>query len=218
LRALVFLGAPGSGKGTQGKKLAERRRMPLVVTGELLRRHVRENTEIGRTAKGYMDRGELVPDDIVIQMIQRRIQEPDSSSGVILDGFPRTIKQATALDRVLGDGKSNKLVVVKIEVPEENLLKRLTGRRVCRQCGGEHHLLYDPPLKAGTCNRCSGELYQRKDDREDTIRARLDVYQRETLPLDEYYEKSERLRRIDGQGTIDEVSRQVENALAESLP
>lgn len=218
MRVVVFLGAPGSGKGTQGRMLAERWKRPLVVTGGLLRRHVEEKTEIGRIAKSYMDRGELVPDDIAIQMIQQRIREPDCSSGVILDGFPRTVEQARALDRGLSEGQTNKMTVVKIEVPEENLLKRLTGRRVCGKCGAEHHVLYDPPLKDGTCNRCSGELHQRQDDREDTIKARLDVYKKETLPLDEYYEKSGRLRRVDGQGSIDEVSHRVEGVLAESLP
>ncbi len=202
---LILLGPPGAGKGTQAKRLIDRYGIPQISTGDILRAAVREGTELGKTAKQYMDAGELVPDEVVIGIIEERLKEPDCAKGYILDGFPRTVAQADALTDVLARMGQSIDHVVSIEVPDEELVERLTGRRTCRNCGAMYHVKFSPPKKPGVCDKCGGELFQRDDDKEETIRARLKVYQDQTAPLIAYYEKAGLLRRVSGVGTVDEI-------------
>ncbi|GAB4261773.1 adenylate kinase [Deferrisoma sp.] len=206
---LILLGPPGAGKGTQAKRLIERYGIPQISTGDILRAAVRDGTELGRKAKEYMDAGKLVPDEVVIGIIEERLQEPDCAKGFILDGFPRTVPQADALGEVLGKLGQAIDHVVSIEVPDEELVERLTGRRTCRGCGAMYHVKFTPPAKDGVCDKCGGELYQRDDDREETIRSRLKVYHDQTAPLVEYYEKAGLLRRVPGQGSVDEIYQRI---------
>ncbi len=210
---LILLGPPGAGKGTQAKRLIERYGIPQISTGDILRAAVRDGTDLGKKAKEYMDAGELVPDEVVIGIIEERLQEADCAKGFILDGFPRTVAQADALNRVLGNLGQAIDHVVSIEVPDEELVERLTGRRTCRGCGAMYHVKFSPPVADGVCDKCGGELYQRDDDREETIRARLKVYHDQTAPLVEYYEKAGLLRRIPGQGSVDEIYARIEGVL-----
>ncbi len=202
---LILLGPPGAGKGTQAKRLIERYGIPQISTGDILRAAVREGTELGRKAKQYMDAGQLVPDEVVIGIIRERLKEADCARGFILDGFPRTVPQAEALKGVLAELGQALDHVVSIEVPDEDLVERLTGRRTCRGCGAMYHVRFSPPKQDGVCDRCGGELYQRDDDREDTIRARLKVYHDQTAPLVAFYEGEGLLRRVDGVGSVDEI-------------
>jgi len=210
---LILLGPPGAGKGTQAKRLIERYGIPQISTGDILRAAVRDGTDLGRKAKQYMDAGKLVPDEVVIGIIEERLQQPDCAKGFILDGFPRTVAQADALNRVLANLGQAIDHVVSIEVPDEELVERLTGRRTCRGCGAMYHVKFSPPKAQGVCDKCGGELYQRDDDREETIRARLKVYHEQTAPLVEYYEKAGLLRRIPGQGSVDEIYARIEGVL-----
>lgn len=197
---MIFVGPPGAGKGTQAKLLAERCGVPHISCGDLLRSAVKRKTAAGLQAKRYMDRGDLVPDAIILGVVEERLREPDCANGFILDGFPRTLPQAEALSDILarlGTGISH---VVSIKVPREELVKRMSGRRTCRECGTPYHIIFDPPANAGICNKCNGELYQRDDDEEDTILARLDVYERNTAPLIELYHRRGLLREVDGVG------------------
>ncbi len=210
---MIFLGAPGVGKGTQADIFAKELGIPHISTGDILREAVARGTELGLVAKGYMEKGELVPDEIVIGIIQERISEPDCKKGCIFDGFPRTVTQAAALDKVLA--KSNKKIdyVINIEVDEEEIVRRLSGRRSCAKCGRIYHLLYSPPVKDGICNDCGGELYQRDDDREEVIRNRLRVYNQETVPLISYYRKKSVLRNVEGKNSVEEVTQEIERVL-----
>ncbi|WP_025324268.1 adenylate kinase [Deferrisoma camini] len=210
---LILLGPPGAGKGTQAKRLIERYGIPQISTGDILRAAVRDGTDLGKKAKQYMDAGKLVPDEVVIGIIEERLQEADCANGFILDGFPRTVAQADALNRVLANLGQAIDHVVSIEVPDEELVERLTGRRTCRGCGAMYHVKFSPPKAQGVCDKCGGELYQRDDDREETIRARLKVYHEQTAPLVEYYEKAGLLRRIPGQGSVDEIYARIEGVL-----
>ncbi|NOY46535.1 MAG: adenylate kinase [Deltaproteobacteria bacterium] len=210
---LILLGPPGAGKGTQAKRLIERYGIPQISTGDILRAAVRDGTDLGKKAKEYMDAGKLVPDEVVIGIIEERLQEADCAKGFILDGFPRTVAQADALNRVLANLGQAIDHVVSIEVPDEELVERLTGRRTCRGCGAMYHVKFSPPKAEGVCDKCGGELYQRDDDREETIRARLKVYHDQTAPLVEYYEKAGLLRRIPGQGSVDEIYARIEGVL-----
>ncbi len=210
---LILLGPPGAGKGTQAKRLIERYGIPQISTGDILRAAVRDGTDLGKKAKQYMDAGKLVPDEVVIGIIEERLQEADCAKGFILDGFPRTVAQADALNRVLANLGQAIDHVVSIEVPDEELVERLTGRRTCRGCGAMYHVKFSPPKAQGVCDKCGGELYQRDDDREETIRARLKVYHEQTAPLVEYYEKAGLLRRIPGQGSVDEIYARIEGVL-----
>ncbi len=202
---IIMLGPPGAGKGTQAKMLVERLGIPQISTGDMLRAAVKEGTELGKKAKEYMDAGKLVPDEVVIGIVKERLAQPDCEKGFILDGFPRTIPQAEALDRVLGELGKGIDYVINIAVPNEELITRLTGRRTCRQCGAMYHVVFNPPKVEGKCDKCGGELYQRDDDKEETIRQRLEVYQAQTAPLIEYYEKKGVLYNIDGTGSIEEI-------------
>lgn len=209
----ILLGPPGAGKGTQAKLMVDKWNIPQISTGDILRAAVREGTTLGVEAKGFMDRGELVPDRVVIGIIAERLKEEDAANGFILDGFPRTIPQAEALQQIL-DGLDRAIDhVISIEVEDEELVTRLTGRRMCKECGDSFHVVFNPSSNEGTCDRCSGELYQRDDDKEETIRQRLAVYSEQTQPLIAHYEKQGKLRRIPGTGSIDNIfSRVIEAA------
>ena len=208
----ILLGPPGAGKGTQAKLMTDKWNTPQVSTGDILRAAVREGTELGVEAKGFMDRGELVPDRVVIGIIAERLREDDAADGFILDGFPRTIPQAEALQKILDELGRNIDHVISIEVDDEELVTRLTGRRMCKGCGESFHVVFNPSAKEGICDRCGGELYQRDDDTEETIRQRLAVYSEQTQPLIAYYEKQGKLRRIEGTGSIEEIFSRVLDA------
>jgi len=212
---IILLGPPGSGKGTQAQKMVERYHIPQISTGDILRGAVKERTPLGMEAQGYMDQGKLVPDEVVVGIVRERLKESDCKGGFILDGFPRTVPQAEALDSTLGEMQRAIDHVVSIEVPNEELIKRLTGRRTCRNCGAMYHIVFDPPAKEGVCDRCGEELYQRDDDQEETIRARLQVYEEQTAPLIAYYRGKGLLRAIDGVGAIEEIFRNIVQAIEE---
>ncbi len=201
----ILLGPPGAGKGTQAKLMIDKWHIPQISTGDILRAAVREGTPLGVEAKGFMDRGELVPDRVVIGIIAERLKEEDAAEGFILDGFPRTIPQAEALQGILQELGRNIDHVVSIEVEDEELVTRLTGRRMCKACGESFHVVFNPPSMEGVCDRCSGELYQRDDDKEETIRQRLAVYSAQTQPLIAYYGEQGKLRRIEGTGSIEDI-------------
>ncbi len=203
---LILLGPPGAGKGTQAKLLVERYGIPQISTGDILRTAVKESTVAGIRAKRFMDEGSLVPDNLVIDIIGERLAESDSANGFILDGFPRTVAQADALSRMLFvDGKSINCVI-SMSVDSDELLKRVIGRLTCRGCGKGYHVIYDPPAVKGVCSICSGELYQRDDDKEETMRARLQAYATQTAPLIEYYTALNLLHSVDGLGSISEIN------------
>jgi len=210
---IIFLGAPGAGKGTQAANLARERGLVHIASGDLFRQALEQGTELGIKAKSYMERGVLVPDQITIQMVLERLSAPDCKRGAILDGFPRNLEQARALDKALSqEGKAIDKVVY-IKVSEEGLLKRLSGRWICRQCQAPYHATDSPPRVWGKCDKCGGELYQRPDDTEVSIKKRLEVYSAETAPLIDYYAKGDKLLEIDGEGSVAEVGRRITTAL-----
>lgn len=211
---LILLGPPGAGKGTQAKMMIDTYQIPQISTGDILRVALKERTPLGLKAKEYMDKGLLVPDEVVIDIIRERLKEPDCRNGYILDGFPRTVAQAQALDKVLADMQSAIDHVISIEVDKGELIKRLTGRRTCRQCGRGYHAIFDPPLNKDLCDKCQGELYQRDDDNEDTVRNRLEVYDSQTFPLIQYYKEKNLLRSIDGQGSIQQIFDRIAKVLS----
>jgi adenylate kinase len=206
---LVLLGAPGAGKGTQAKKLIEKYGIPQISTGDILRQAVAEGTPLGKEAKSYMDKGELVPDKVVLGLVQERLKQADCKKGYILDGFPRNTAQAEALDGILGKIGMTLTAAVSVDVPKEDLMKRLTGRRTCRGCGQMYNVYFSPPKKEKVCDKCGGELYQRDDDREETIRRRLDVYEAQTAPLIDYYGRKGILHTVQGTGSIEEIFRKM---------
>ncbi len=210
---LVFLGPPGAGKGTQAKRLSEEFKWPHVSTGEILREAVSKGTDLGRKAKEYMEKGELVPDEVVIGIIKDRLKLEDAQDGFILDGFPRTVNQAQSLDKVLKEEGNSLDLVLYFEVDEEEIVKRLTGRRNCSKCGAIFHLIYNPPKKSGICDLCRGELIQREDDREETVKNRLRVYLSQTFPLIDYYQEKGLLREIDARKSEDEVYQKIKRVL-----
>jgi adenylate kinase len=211
---LILLGPPGAGKGTQAQMIVAQYHTPQISTGEILRAAVKEGTELGKQAKAFMTKGELVPDEVVIGIIDQRLREPDCKTGFILDGFPRTTAQAEALQTILTKIGKSIDHVVNIEVDSEELVRRLTGRRTCNNCGGMFHILFHPPQKDGICDRCGGTLYQREDDREEAIRTRLKEYQKQTAPLIEYYEDKHLLRSIQGVGGQNQIFEQVVRVLS----
>jgi adenylate kinase len=202
---LVLLGGPGAGKGTQAERLAETLEIPQVSTGDLFRENLKNETELGLLAKGYMERGELVPDEVTVGMVRERLSRPDATRGVILDGFPRTIAQAEALEALLAELGHGLSVVPYIKVPEDVLLARLAGRWTCRACGAMYHQLFSAPQKEGVCDRCGGELYQRPDDTPGTQKHRIEVYFEQTAPLIDYYRKKGLLVEVDGKPGIEEI-------------
>ena len=202
---LILLGPPGAGKGTQAKMLNEKFRRPQISTGNILRKSIQNGTELGNRAKVFMNSGRLVQDDVVIGLIRERIVEEDCRTGFILDGFPRTIIQAEKLTETLEAMDLSIDVVVDFEVDSEELVSRLTGRSTCSDCGAMFHRTSCPPLRDGICDSCEGELYQREDDKEETIKKRLDVYEHETAPLKEYYKKQGNLKTVQGCGTVEET-------------
>jgi len=206
---LILLGPPGAGKGTQAKILAKKFDIPQISTGDILRCAVKEQSPMGIKAKGYMDAGSLVPDEVVVGIVKERLAKPDCAKGFILDGFPRTVIQADALQLTLGGMGKAIEHVISIVVDKEDLLARITGRRTCRSCGKGYHLSFDPPKTAGVCDECGGELFQRDDDSEATMRNRLDVYEKQTAPLISYYDRESLLRTIAGTGTIDEIQKNI---------
>ncbi len=210
---LILVGPPGAGKGTQAKKLVAHFGIPQISTGEILRAAVKNETELGLKAKEYMEAGKLVSDDIVIGLIEERLREPDCEKGFILDGFPRTIAQADALEGILKKLDKRLDHVVVLIVPDEDVVERLSGRRVCKNCGMEYHIKFKPPKKEGVCDNCGGELYQRADDNEETIRNRLKVYHEQTAPLLGYYKERSLVREVDGTGEFDAIFDRILEAL-----
>lgn len=210
---IILLGAPGAGKGTQAVMLADKLNLVQVASGDLFRQALRDETELGLKAKAYMDKGQLVPDEITIQMVLERLSAPDCVSGAILDGFPRNLPQAEALDKALE--KQSKIIdkIVYIAVSEGELLKRLSGRWICRDCQTPYHEVDSPPQVTGKCDRCGGELYQRADDNVETIKKRLEVYFEETSPLIDYYTSTGKLLEINGVGGSAEVNQRIVTAL-----
>ncbi len=206
---LILLGPPGSGKGTQANLLQDKFSIPKISTGDILRAAVKANTELGQQAKKFMDKGELVPDEIVIGLIKERIVEPDCQGGYILDGFPRTIVQAEKLGETLAAMDQDIDSVVDLEVDPDELLIRLTGRSTCKNCGAMFHQTSHPPKVEGVCDECGGELYQRPDDNEETIVKRLEVYHKETAPLKEFYRKQGKLQSIQGRGGMEDIFSQL---------
>lgn len=202
---IILLGPPGAGKGTQAKRLIDKYGIPQISTGDMLRAALKEGTPLGLEAKKYMDQGALVPDSVVIGLVKERILMDDCKKGYMLDGFPRNVSQAEALDKMLGELGQKIDHVVCVEVPNDELVKRLTGRRTCRNCGAGFHVMFDPPKTAGVCDKCKGELYQRDDDNETTVVSRLKVYEDSTKPLIDYYDKQAKLRRIDGVGDMEAI-------------
>ena len=212
---LVLLGPPGAGKGTQARLLKAKSDVSHVSAGDLLRQAVADGSELGQTAKAIMARGSLVPDEVVIGIIEERLRRPDCASGYILDGFPRTLRQAEALSEVLKLLQAPLDWVISVEVSEDDLVRRLAGRRICRACGAMFHGDTKPPIEIGICDSCGDSLFQRDDDKEDTIRHRLRVYREQTEPLIAYYNTMGLLKRIDGRGTIEEIAQRVHQALGD---
>ena len=206
---IIILGAPGAGKGTQAAVLAQRMNLVHIATGDLFRQALEQGTELGLEAKTYMEKGMLVPDEITIRMVLERIAAPDSQSGAVLDGFPRNINQARALDEALPRQAKAIDMVLYIKVSEEELVRRLSGRWICRQCQAPYQAIDSPPKVWGKCDRCGGELYQRPDDTPETVKKRLEVYFNETAPLIDYYRQTGKLLDIDGEGSVDEVAERV---------
>jgi adenylate kinase len=202
---IVLLGAPGAGKGTQAERLETELALPHVATGDLFRAALKNGTPLGLLAKSYMDKGQLVPDQVTIDMVRERLAQPDCQKGAILDGFPRTVEQAKALDALLAESGDGISIAPYVKVSEQVLMERLGGRWVCRKCGATYHMLYKKPAVAGVCDACGGELYQRADDTPETQKHRIDVYLQETAPLIEFYAKKGLLAELDGEKDIDGV-------------
>lgn len=209
----IFIAPPGSGKGTQSKHLTERFGISQISTGDILRDHKKRNTELGRQARNYMDKGELVPDKLIIDMIENELSLPKYEQGFILDGFPRTLEQAKALDRILEKMNLELEHVIILDVPINELINRLTARRVCRNCGATYHLIFSPPKREGICDLCGGEIYQRQDDNKETILKRLKIYESQTKPLLEYYSEQGLVKHVNGLGEVLEVFERLKDVL-----
>ncbi len=210
---LILLGPPGAGKGTQAKTIADRLGLAHVATGDLFRDHQSRNTPLGQQARTFMERGALVPDSITVQMLLERIAQPDCQEGSLLDGFPRTLEQARALDQALQQRGQKVGLALFINVSPEELLRRLGGRLICRVCQAPYHQATAPPRVSGRCDRCGGELYQRDDDKSEAVQKRIQVYQQETYPLVDYYTRQEKLSEVDGEQSIEEVGRALLKAI-----
>jgi adenylate kinase len=209
----IMLGAPGAGKGTQAKMLADKYMIPHISTGDIFRANIKNGTELGQKAKTYMDQGLLVPDELVCDLVVDRVQQEDCKEGYILDGFPRTIPQAEALDAALANIGSKIDYAVNVEVPDENIVNRMSGRRACVACGATYHIVHSPTKEEGICDRCGKELIVREDDKPETVTKRLNVYHEQTQPLIDYYTKQGALKEVDGTMNMDEVFNAIVNIL-----
>ncbi|MFW6118263.1 MAG: adenylate kinase [Chloroflexota bacterium] len=214
---IIMLGAPGAGKGTQADILSQEMDLPHIASGDLFRQALEKKTEVGILAKSYMDKGELVPDEITIKMILERINQADCASGCLLDGFPRTLHQAEVLDEALKEQGKSIDKAVYIEVANEELVKRLSGRWLCRTCQTPYHIINSPPKTPGKCDKCGGELYQRSDDREETVRDRLNIFFAQTVPILDYYEKQDKLITVNGNLGMQAVAKEIISALKPSM-
>ena len=210
---LVLMGLPGAGKGTQAERIVEEYHIPHISTGDMFRAAMKDETPLGLEAKSYMDKGELVPDEVTIGIVRDRLAKDDCQKGFLLDGFPRTVAQAEALEALLAEMDRQLDYVINIEVDKSILMERLTGRRICKACGATYHLVFNPPANEGVCDRCGGELYQRADDNEATVQSRLDVNIQQSQPLITFYEGKGYLRNLDGQQPIDKVFADIEELL-----
>lgn len=210
---LILLGAPGVGKGTQAELISREFGIPQISTGDILRKEVKEGSELGKQAKKYMDSGALVPDDVIVGMMEKRIKADDCRNGFILDGFPRTTDQAEALDKMLEKNSLTLYKVVLIDVPKNEIVERLTGRRVCSKCGAVYHIKNNPPKTEGVCDKCGGKLIQRDDDTKEVVENRLKVYEKSTMPLIDYYKKADKLAKINGLGSIEEIFENIKAVL-----
>ena len=202
---IIMLGAPGAGKGTQAKKIAEKYMIPHISTGDIFRANIKNGTELGKKAKTYMDKGLLVPDELVVDLVVDRVNQEDCTNGYVLDGFPRTIPQAEALDKALAAMNQKMDYAIDVEVPDENIIHRMSGRRACVDCGATYHLVYAPTKVENVCDKCNGTLILRDDDKPETVKKRLDVYHEQTQPLIEYYTNSGILKEVDGTIDIEDV-------------
>ena len=202
---IIMLGAPGAGKGTQAKMIASKYAIPHISTGDIFRANIKNGTELGAKAKQYMDKGELVPDELVVDLIMDRFKEDDAKNGYVLDGFPRTIPQAEALDKALSAAGEDIDCAIDIEVPDENIINRMSGRRACVGCGATYHIKYNAPKTEGICDTCGKELILRDDDKPETVKNRLEVYHNQTQPLIDYYEKKGKLKEVDGTVDMNDV-------------
>ena len=210
---IIMLGAPGAGKGTQAKKIAAEYKIPHISTGDIFRANIKNNTELGQKAKAYMDKGELVPDELTLDLIMDRFKQPDCENGYVLDGFPRTIPQAEALDAALTAKGEAVDFAINVEVPDENIINRMSGRRSCKDCGAIFHVQYNPPKKENCCDVCGGELILRDDDKAETVKKRLDVYHEQTAPLIAHYKEAGSLHEIDGTQDIKVVFEEIKSIL-----
>jgi adenylate kinase len=210
---LILMGLPGAGKGTQAEKIVDEFHIPHISTGDMFRAAIKDETQLGIKAKSFMDKGELVPDEVTIGIVRERIEKEDCQKGFLLDGFPRTVPQAEALDHMLNEMNRKINFVIHIDVDKDILLQRLTGRRICKQCGATYHLIFNPPTNVGECDKCGGELYQRADDNEETVNTRLEVNIKQTKPLMDYYGSQDILRTINGEQEISTVFSDIEQLL-----
>ena len=206
---IILMGLPGAGKGTQASEIVKKFPIPHISTGDMFRKAIKDETDLGKEAKSYMDRGELVPDEVTVGIVKERISEDDAKKGFLLDGFPRTIEQAEALNNIMSELDREIDAVINIEVPEEELMNRLTGRRICEKCGTTYHLVFNPPKVEGICDIDGGKLYQREDDNPETVSNRLSVNVKQSKPILEYYEEKGVLKNIDGANDIDQVTKDV---------
>lgn len=202
---IIMLGAPGAGKGTQAKKIADKYQIPHISTGDIFRANIKEGTELGKKAKSYMDQGQLVPDELTLELIMDRFQNPDCKNGYVLDGFPRTIPQAEALTEALAKKGETIDYAINVEVPDENIINRMGGRRACLACGSTYHIVYAPTRVEGICDRCGEKLVLRDDDKPETVMNRLNVYHNQTQPLIEYYTRQGKLAEVDGTQSMEDV-------------
>ena len=211
----VLLGPPGAGKGTQAVRLVEKYGIPQISTGDIFRKNIKEGTELGKKAQEYMNSGQLVPDELVVDLVKDRVQQDDCKNGYLLDGFPRTIFQAEQLDKFLAEQGQKLDAVINFEVGYETLMKRLTGRRLCKECGASYHIVFSPPKAEGRCDKCGGELEQRKDDTRETAEERIRVYEESTAPLIGYYTGTGMIRNFDAEKTPSEVFEDIVNVIGE---
>jgi len=212
---IIMLGAPGAGKGTQAKMIADKYEIPHISTGDIFRANIKEGTELGKEAKKYMDQGLLVPDELTVKILLDRVAKEDCRNGYVLDGFPRTIPQAQVLDKALSELSDHIDFAINVDVPDENIINRMSGRRACLSCGATYHIVHIPPKQEGVCDRCGKELILRDDDKEETVKNRLDVYHQQTQPLIDFYTEKGVLRTVDGTVDMKDVFTSIVNILGE---